>query len=576
MANIPMLRTLFSYFKPHMKLFTIDMFCAIMVSAVDLAFPMLSRHAMYDLLPDHMYSFFFRLMLLIAAFYLLRSACYYLMVYVGHTFGIHVETDIRRDLFRHIQSLDFDFFDGNRTGQLMSRLTGDLFEITELAHHGPEDLVISFLTLVGALIFMFIIEWKLALVVAVLIPVFIVIIMHERQSMVTSSRAVKAKLADISTDIETCISGIRTSKAFANEDVDFGRFDSSNKRYRQTKRGYYRAMGRFMAAQEFFMGLMPVIVIAFGGWLIMLGELNYIDLVTFTLFVTTFITPVRKMTQFSEIFVTGLAGLERFSALMALEPSVKELPGAVSLEVTDGQIDIDHVFFSYNERREVLEDVSLNIRGGETIAVVGQSGGGKTTLCQLIPRFYEVASGSISIDGTDIRHVTKESLRQSIGIVQQDVFIFADTILENIRYGRPQATLEEVEEAAKHAEIYDDIMAMPDGFDTFVGERGTKLSGGQKQRISIARILLKDPKILILDEATSSLDTVTEARIQRSFDELSRGRTSIIIAHRLATVRNADRIVLIEGGRILEEGTHEELLALNGSYAKLYHTQMLG
>lgn len=571
-----MLRTLFSYFKPHMKLFTIDMFCAIMVSAVDLSFPMLSRHAMYDLLPDHMYSFFFRLMLLIAAFYLLRSACYYLMVYVGHTFGIHVETDIRRDLFRHIQSLDFDFFDGNRTGQLMSRLTGDLFEITELAHHGPEDLVISFLTLVGALIFMFIIEWKLALVVAVLIPVFIVIIMHERQSMVTSSRAVKAKLADISTDIETCISGIRTSKAFANEDVDFGRFDSSNKRYRQTKRGYYRAMGRFMAAQEFFMGLMPVIVIAFGGWLIMLGELNYIDLVTFTLFVTTFITPVRKMTQFSEIFVTGLAGLERFSALMALEPSVKELPGAVSLEVTDGQIDIDHVFFSYNERREVLEDVSLNIRGGETIAVVGQSGGGKTTLCQLIPRFYEVASGSISIDGTDIRHVTKESLRQSIGIVQQDVFIFADTILENIRYGRPQATLEEVEEAAKHAEIYDDIMAMPDGFDTFVGERGTKLSGGQKQRISIARILLKDPKILILDEATSSLDTVTEARIQRSFDELSRGRTSIIIAHRLATVRNADRIVLIEGGRILEEGTHEELLALNGSYAKLYHTQMLG
>jgi ATP-binding cassette subfamily B protein len=571
-----MLRTLFSYFKPHMKLFTIDMFCAIMVSAVDLAFPMLSRHAMYDLLPDHMYAFFFRLMLLIAAFYLFRSACYYLMVYVGHTFGIHVETDIRRDLFRHIQSLDFDFFDGNRTGQLMSRLTGDLFEITELAHHGPEDLVISFLTLVGALIFMFIIEWKLALVVAVLIPVFIIIIMHERQSMVTSSRAVKAKLADISTDIETCISGIRTSKAFANEDVDFGRFDSSNKRYRQTKRGYYRAMGRFMAAQEFFMGLMTVIVIAFGGWLIMLGELNYIDLVTFTLFVTTFITPVRKMTQFSEIFVTGLAGLERFSALMALEPSVKELPGAVSLEVTDGQIDIDHVFFSYNERREVLEDVSLNIRGGETIAVVGQSGGGKTTLCQLIPRFYEVASGSISIDGTDIRHVTKESLRQSIGIVQQDVFIFADTILENIRYGRPQATLEEVEEAAKHAEIYDDIMAMPDGFDTFVGERGTKLSGGQKQRISIARILLKDPKILILDEATSSLDTVTEARIQRSFDELSRGRTSIIIAHRLATVRNADRIVLIEGGRILEEGTHEELLALNGSYAKLYHTQMLG
>ena len=570
-----MIRTLLKYFKPHMKLFAIDMFCAMMVSAVDLAFPMLSRHAMYELLPDRMYSLFFRLMLLIAVFYLLRAACYYLMVYVGHTFGIHVETDIRRDLFRHIQSLDFDFFDDNRTGQLMSRLTGDLFEITELSHHGPEDLVISVLTITGALIFMFVIEWKLALVVSVLIPVFIIIIMRERQNMAASSRAVKSKLALISTDIESCISGMRTSKAFANEEIDLDRFDASNSNYRQAKRGYYGAMGRFMAMQEFFMGLMPVIVIAFGGWLIMRGELNYIDLVTFTLFVTTFVTPVRKMTQFSEIFVTGLAGLERFCALMALEPTVKELPDAGSLQVSEGRIDIDHVFFSYSERREVLEDVSLRINGGETIAVVGQSGGGKTTLCQLIPRFYDVNAGSISIDGTDIRSVTKESLRQNIGIVQQEVFIFADTILENIRYGRPDASFGEVVEAARRAEIYDDIMDMPDGFSTFVGERGTKLSGGQKQRISIARILLKDPKILILDEATSSLDTVTEARIQRSFDELSKGRTSIVIAHRLATVRNADRIVLIEDGHILEEGTHEELLALGRSYAKLYHTQML-
>lgn len=570
-----MLKTLFRYFKPHLRLFALDMVCAMAVSAVDLAFPMVSRFAMYDLLPGQKYRFFFTLMLIVGCFYLLRAVCFFIMTYIGHTFGVHVETDIRRDLFRHIQALDFDFYDQNRTGQLMSRLTGDLFEITELSHHGPEDLVISTLTIIGALLFMFTIEWRLALVVAILIPVFLFIVMRERRNMSATSRQVKANLAVISADIESCISGIRTSKAFANEDVDGERFDRSNTNYRQAKRGYYKSMGSFMASQEFFMGIMPVIIIAFGGWLIMEGELNYIDLITFTLFVSTFVTPIRKMAQFAEIFVTGIAGLERFQALMDLEPSVKERPDAGKMEVTSGQIDVDHVFFSYNHRSGVLEDVSLHVKGGETIAIVGQSGGGKTTLCQLIPRFYDVDKGSIRIDGTDVRDVTKRSLRQCIGIVQQDVFIFADTILENIRYGRPEASIDEVKEAAKKAEIYDDIMAMPDGFDTYVGERGTKLSGGQKQRISIARILLKDPRLLILDEATSALDTVTEAKIQRSFDELSSGRTTLIIAHRLATVKNADRIVLIENGVIKEEGTHEELLAKHGSYAGLYETQQL-
>jgi ATP-binding cassette subfamily B protein len=568
-----MLRTLFSYFKPHMKLFTIDMFCAIMVSAVDLAFPMLSRHAMYDLLPDHMYAFFFRLMLLIAAFYLLRSACYYLMVYVGHTFGIHVETDIRRDLFRHIQSLDFDFFDGNRTGQLMSRLTGDLFEITELAHHGPEDLVISFLTLVGALIFMFIIEWKLALVVAVLIPVFIVIIMHERQSMVTSSRAVKAKLADISTDIETCISGIRTSKAFAAEKAEAEKFDKANEAFKKSKVRFYRAMGLFNAGIEASVGVMQVACIAAGGFLIMRGEMDLVDLLTFSLYIAAFLSPIRRLVQFTEIWAQGSAGFSRFLELMRTRPEITDAPDAKELTDVRGEVRLEHVCFRYREGESVLEDVSLTVAPGETYALVGSSGGGKTTVCHLIPRFYDVTAGSVRIDGQDVREVTQESLRRNVGIIQQDVFLFAGTIMDNIRYGSPDADDRAVIEAAVRAEIHEDILRMPDGYDSFVGERGVVLSGGQKQRVAIARAFLKNPRILILDEATSALDSVTEQKIQHSLDELSRGKTCIVIAHRLATVRGADRIGVIEGGRLVEEGTREELLRRGGRYAALEHAQ---
>jgi ATP-binding cassette subfamily B protein len=334
-------------------------------------------------------------------------------------------------------------------------------------------------------------------------------------------------------------------------------------------------MGTFFATQEFFMGIMPVVVITFGGYLIMKGSMNYIDLITFTLFVNTFVSPVRKLAQFAEIFANGMAGLRRFSEIMDMKPAVIENPDAEPIVVTEGRIDVNDISFSYDDQTEVIDHLSLHVEPGETIAVVGPSGGGKSTLCQLIPRFYDVTEGSIMIDGQDIRDVRKTSLRENIGIVQQDVFIFADTILENIRYGRPGATFDEVVEAAKKAEIYDDIMDMPDKFDTYVGERGTKLSGGQKQRLSIARIFLKDPKILILDEATSALDTVTEQRIQHSFDRLAVGRTSIVIAHRLATVRNADRIIVIEDGRITESGTHEELLELNGEYAELYNTQKL-
>ncbi len=562
-----------SYFKNHKKLFIIDMLCACLIAGIDLTFPLVTRSALYDMLPDKMYTTFFIVMAAVVVSYVLRSLLNYIVAVYGHTFGVRVEADIRRDLFHHMQTLSFDFYDRNRTGKLMSRLTSDLFEVVELAHHGPEDLLTSALTIVGALIVMGSIQWQLALVVLLMIPVFLTVVMCMRRRMGKASAAAKETTGHINQEIESSLSGVRTAKAFANEQAESHRFAAANEIFKGAKREFYRAMGLFHSSIEFFLCSLNVVVIGVGGYHVMKGNMDYPDLVTFCLYITSFVGPMRKLSGFSELFANGFAGLNRFVEIMRMEPTVMDKTGAPDLANVQGTISVENVSFAYDGDLDVLHDVSLEVAPGETVAIVGPSGGGKTTLCQLIPRFYDVSSGAIRIDGKDIRDVTQSSIHQSIGIVQQDVFLFADTIFENIRYGKPDATEEEVIEAAKKAEIYDDILAMPNGFETYVGERGTLLSGGQKQRVAIARIFLKNPPILILDEATSALDSVTEAKIQRAFDALAQGRTTLIIAHRLSTIRSAQRIVSIADGVITECGTHEELIEAGGIYSKLYQTQ---
>ena len=562
-----------SYYKPHLKLFILDMCCALGIALVDLAFPYVSRLSMQSLLPSGLFGTFFAVMGILLGAYALRAGMHFIVTYYGHMMGVLIEADIRRDLFQHMQDLSFSFYDKNRTGQLMSRATNDLFEITELAHHGPEDLFISLVTLIGAFCLMCTIQWRLALIVFAVVPVFVVFTVIQRRRMMKASVQVKQNMAGINGQLESSISGMRTAKAFANEDQENEKFRTSNDRFKGAKRGYYKAMAIYNAGLEFALPVMNVLTIAAGGYFIMKGQMDYIDLVTFALYISTFLTPVRKLAAFVEQFLNGMAGFKRFVELMRVQPEVADAPDAKVMPAAKGDIDIDDVSFAYDGGETVLDHISIHIPQGETVAVVGPSGGGKSTLCQLIPRFYDVTGGRILVDGQDVRSVTQHSLRQNIGIVQQDVFLFAGTIFDNIRYGRPDATEAEIVEAAKRAEIYNDIMEMPDGFQTQVGERGVMLSGGQKQRISIARIFLKNPPILILDEATSALDSVTEARIQSAFDELARGRTTLIIAHRLSTIRSAHRIIVVDDNRIVEEGTHEELLRSGGEYASLYNAQ---
>ncbi len=564
-----------SYFKPHMKLFVIDMLCAFAVSIIDLIFPIVSRRSMQTYLPDKLFSAFFIVIAVLLAAYLLKAVFYYIITVLGHYMGVLVEADMRRDVFTHIESLSFSFFDQNRTGVLMSRVTNDLFDITELAHHGPENIIICSLTLVGSLVVMFFIRWELALVITVALPLLIIFTLAQRKRMQRASKDVRKKTAEINAAIESGISGVRTAKAFANEKEEQKKFDEANGIFKTAKREFYKAMGMFQSGMEFSTGAMQVLVIGAGGVLIMLGRMDYIDLVTFTLYVSAFLSPLRKLVMFMEQYTQGSAGFERFLEIMRTEPEIKDAKDAEELKNVRGDILFDNVSFSYSDGTEVLKNVTLKVPSGTSLAVVGPSGGGKTTLCHLLPRFYDVTGGRITVDGKDVRAITQDSLRRNIGIIQQDVFMFAGTVRENIRYGRPDATDEEVEEAAKRAEIHAEIMEMPDGYDTYIGERGVMLSGGQKQRLSIARVFLKNPPILILDEATSALDSITEQRIQQSLDKLSKGRTSIVIAHRLSTVRGADKIAVIEGEQIEEEGSHSELMEKNGAYASLVKAQKL-
>ncbi len=575
------MRRFLAYYGPHKGLFILDLACALVVAAVDVAFPLVTQYILRTLLPamaqdNALMRIFAVLIGCLVCAYLMRAVLQFVIGYWGHRLGTYIEADMRRDIFTHIQTLPFAFYDRIRTGKLLSRITNDLFEVTELAHHGPEDVLISTMTILGAFIAMFSIEWRLALCLLILLPVIIYFVMHTRLKMRRTSRQVKERMAEINADIESSISGARTAKAFANEKYEIKKFEKGNKNFLSAKKDFYKVMAVFNSGTEFFLAMFNVAVLACGGYLIYKRQLDTVTLITFTLYISTFTSPIKRLAAFAEQYMIGMAGFTRFLEIMDTKPAIEDKPDAIELKDVKGDIAFSHVSFAYNEGQNVLQDVDLSIPAGKTLALVGPSGGGKTTLCHLLLRFYDIREGSITIDGHDIRDVTMRSLRENVGIVQQDVFLFADSILENIRYGRLDATDAEVVEAAKRAHIHEEIMTFPDGYETNVGERGMLLSGGQKQRVSIARLFLKNPPVLILDEATSALDTLTEADIQHSFDELSKGRTTLVIAHRLSTVQNADEIVVIDEHGIQERGSHEELLAKNGLYAGFYQATLRG
>ncbi len=574
-----LIRRFAGYYRAHLPLFALDMFCALLISGVDVVYPLLSRKALDAYISPGAANLkpFLVIVGISIAMHILRAVCSYIVTYYGHVLGVYIEADMRRDVFSHLQKLGFSFYDKSRTGKLMARCTTDLFDVVELAHHGPEDIFISVLTFLGSFIAMLTINPLLAVVLIATVPVMLAFVMYLRKRLHLTSRKVKESVAVINSDIESAISGARVAKAFTNEDYEVEKFERGNDNYIRAKGKNYKAMGQFMSGMEFFTSILRVIVLAVAGLMIILdrGNMTLKVLTVFLLYVSSFTTPIRKLAMFMEQYTAGMAGFSRFTEIMDTEPEIVDKPGAEDLTSVKGDIVFDNVAFSYDGGRKVLENISLTIPHGSTVALVGPSGGGKTTLCHLIPRFYDVTEGVITVDGRDIRDVTLRSLRGNIGIVQQDVFLFAASVKDNIRYGRLDASDEEIIAAAKAAEIHDDIMRMPDGYDTIVGERGITLSGGQKQRVSIARIFLKNPPILILDEATSALDSATEAKITCALERLSEGRTTLVIAHRLSTVRNADEIMVIDDTGILERGSHEELIALNGAYKLLHDAQNL-
>ncbi|NMB96842.1 MAG: ABC transporter ATP-binding protein [Clostridiaceae bacterium] len=564
-----MLKRFVSYYKPHMRLFIADLVCAFLMASVDLLFPIFTRYLTQRVIPAGNISLMFKIIGALIGAYLIRLGLNYFVNYYGHIVGIRMEYDMRRDLFSHLQTLSFKFYDNVRTGHLMSRMMNDLNEITELAHHGPEDIFLSAIMLAGSVIILSTIEWRLTLVVFFILVVMAWFAITKRTKMSMAFREVRKKIANINSQLESSISGIRVSKAFTNEDYEKKKFNKGNEEFKVSKNQSYKYMAQYVSGIDFISDMLNISVISVGGYFAYIKLIDFADLLAFLLYINLAVQPVRRLAQFVQQYESGMTGFERFVEIMEEKPDIIEKENAIELRNVKGQVEFKNVTFSYNEGKNVLKDISIVFPAGKVIALVGPSGGGKTTLCNLIPRFYDVEDGSIEIDGYDIRNLTLKSLRENIGIVQQDVFLFAGTIKENILYGRVDASDEEVKEAAKRASIHDFVMSLPNGYDTYIGERGVQLSGGQKQRVAIARVFLKNPPILLLDEATSALDNETEIIIQESLEELSKGRTTLVIAHRLSTVRNADQIIVIDKDGIQETGTHDELMALNGLYAKL-------
>ncbi|MCA9764998.1 MAG: ABC transporter ATP-binding protein [Carnobacterium sp.] len=570
-----MLKQFFSYYRPYKKLFYLDFGCAILAATLELAFPVVVNRVINRLLPSGNWSLIVTVSLLLLLLYMVNTVLQYIVVYFGHTLGVNIETDMRRELYSHLQKQPFSYYDNKKTGKLMARLTTDLFEISEVAHHGPEDIFITLITLIGAFGIMLTIHVKLALATFIMIPFITVALIIFNKKMTHVNIDIFRNLGNFNAGIEASVSGIREVQAFANEKYEAGRFEVLNQTYRKSKILFYKMMGISSSYNYFLIRLINLFALFFGAFYTIRGEINYGEFVAFILLANIFVRPIEKVNTMIESYPKGIAGFKRFREELGKKPSIQDKIDAKVLPPVEGTIQYKNVSFWYDSTNKVLEHIHLSITQGETIAFVGPSGAGKTTICNLLPRFYEINEGEILIDGINIQDVTMQSLRKQIGIVQQDVFLFPGSLRENIRYGKLDASEEEITEVVRLAHLEQVVLDMPEGLDTIIGERGVKLSGGQKQRVSIARMFLKNPAILILDEATSALDTETEQAIQDSLNSLSAGRTTLVIAHRLATIKHATRIVVVNETGIAEEGSHRELMALNGTYRRLYEAQFL-
>ncbi|MBR3840966.1 MAG: ABC transporter ATP-binding protein [Erysipelotrichales bacterium] len=567
-----MLKRFCSYYKPEMKWFTLDLVCAFFISICGMAYPIVTRKMLNDYIPNSNMRALVIAACLVIVIYIIKNILNWLVTYYGHMVGVHMQANMRKELFEHLQKMPFSYFDEHETGTIMSRMVNDLMNISELAHHGPEDLFISSVMIIGSFTYLCSINVTLTLIIFCFVPVLIIFSMKLRKEMNVAFLESKEAIGEVNANLQSSLSGIRVAKAFTNSKYEEEKFDEGNSHFIEARRKSYKAMATFGTGNGFITDCLNIAVLLFGGIFTYKQIINYADLVTYMLFINQFISPIRTLVGFIEQYQDGMTGFQRFIEILD-EPVESDPVDGIKLENVKGEIEFKNIDFSYGEGKETISDISLRINAGETLALVGPSGGGKTTLCHLLPHFYEISKGSIMIDGHDINDITLDTLRRNIGIVQQDVFLFNGTIKENIAYGRLDATDEEIYEAAKRANIHDYVMGLKDGYDTNIGERGIKLSGGQKQRLSIARVFLKNPSILILDEATSALDNTTEILIQKALNELCKGRTTIVVAHRLSTIKNADEIAVISRGKVVEQGTHEALLEKNGAYKTLYDAQ---